>query len=213
MKINALLERIALGLCSLLISSSLWIGTAQAQDGDPEAGKYLFSTCSGCHAIPGYSNAYPTYHVPRIAGQHPEYIVIALNAYKNQQRNHPSMYANAATLSDQQMADIAAYLGSFELDGSIGPVRGDPSKGEEKAATCAACHGVDGNSQNPIWPRLSGQYEDYLIQSLKAYRSGERENAVMYGIAAALSDEDIADLAAWYASQQPALDVVSYDID
>ena len=64
----------------------------------------------GCHGIPGYFNVYPTYHVPRLQGQHSEYIVYSLKAYKNGQRQHQTMRAQAATLSEQDMADIAVYL-------------------------------------------------------------------------------------------------------
>jgi len=77
---------------------------------------------------------------------------------------------------------------------------GDPAAGEEKAATCHACHGADGMGTNPMYPVLAGQYEDYLVHSLKAYRDGSRKNAIMAGLAAPLSDEDIEDLAAYYAS-------------
>lgn len=78
--------------------------------GDPQAGKVKANTCMGCHGIPGYNNAYPTYRVPRLGGQAPEYIVAALQAYKNGDRPHATMRAQAATLSNQDMADIAAWL-------------------------------------------------------------------------------------------------------
>jgi len=78
---------------------------------------------------------------------------------------------------------------------------GDPAAGKEKAAACVACHGEDGNSPIPTNPRLAGQYADYLAYALSTYRSGERQNPIMSGIAAGLSDEDIADLSAWFASQ------------
>jgi len=68
------------------------------------------STCMGCHGINGYNNVYPTYHVPRLAGQHPEYIIAALKAYRAGQRKHGTMHAQASSLSDEDMADIAAFL-------------------------------------------------------------------------------------------------------
>jgi len=77
---------------------------------------------------------------------------------------------------------------------------GDAAAGEQKAATCIACHGVDGKASQPGYPNLAGQYESYLAHSLRSYRSGARENAIMYGFASQLSDADIADLAAWFAS-------------
>ncbi|MEQ8799576.1 MAG: cytochrome c [Salinisphaeraceae bacterium] len=85
-------------------------GPAVAQEGDPEAGRIKASTCMGCHGIKDYSNVYPTFAVPRLGGQHADYIESALKAYRDGQRNHPTMNAQASSLSDQDMADIAAYL-------------------------------------------------------------------------------------------------------
>lgn len=79
---------------------------------------------------------------------------------------------------------------------------GNADRGSEKAAqVCAACHGTDGVSQNPIYPHIGGQYEDYMLHSLRAYKSGARQNAIMQGMVAPLSDEDLEDLAAYYAAQ------------
>jgi len=81
--------------------------------------------------------------------------------------------------------------------------KGDPAKGKALATTCAACHGADGNSSNPEWPKLAGQGEAYLTKQLLDYRSGERENAVMGAQAALIaSDEDVEHLAAYFASQE-----------
>ena len=79
-------------------------------EGDAKAGQVKSIPCMGCHAIPGYSNVYPTYHVPRVGGQHPEYIVAALKAYKAKQRSHPTMQAQASSLSEEDMNDIAAFF-------------------------------------------------------------------------------------------------------
>ena len=78
---------------------------------------------------------------------------------------------------------------------------GDPEAGEALSQPCAACHGVDGNSNNPEWPKIAGQNEKYLRDSLKAYRDGRRQDPLMMGQVANLSDQDIADLAAYYAGQ------------
>lgn len=80
---------------------------------------------------------------------------------------------------------------------------GDIEAGKSKASTCAGCHGVDGNSLNPQWPSLAGQNNYYLAQQLKAYRDGSRTHAVMQSMAQGLSDQDIEDLAAYYASLTP----------
>ncbi|MBL8226487.1 MAG: cytochrome c4 [Chromatiales bacterium] len=81
---------------------------------------------------------------------------------------------------------------------------GDAAAGQAKAITCAACHGVDGNSLNPEWPSLAGQHESYTIKQLQAFKSGARQNVLMSGQAMALSDQDMADLAAYFAGQKPA---------
>ncbi|MAT65532.1 MAG: cytochrome C [Gammaproteobacteria bacterium] len=79
---------------------------------------------------------------------------------------------------------------------------GDLERGREIAEkTCQACHGVDGNSDNPMYPRLAGQHADYLAYSLAQYQSGERKNAIMAPMAAGLSEADIEAVAAWYASR------------
>lgn len=85
---------------------------------------------------------------------------------------------------------------------------GDAEAGKAASATCAACHGADGNSTIPTNPKLAGQYESYLVQALKAYRSGERKNPIMSGFAAGLSDQQIADLAAYFSSQESTLQTV-----
>jgi len=183
------------------------INVSQAA-GDPAAGKYKFTTCAGCHAIAGYTNVYPSYHVPRLGGQHPEYIIAALKAYQAGDRQHPTMHANAYSLSDQDMADIAAYVAGFGPAEDTSPVQGNVTAGKEKAANCVACHGQDGNGPDPNFPRLAGQHEDYLNKVLQEYRSGVRKNAIMNGMVATLSEQDLADLAAFYASQEQGLTAV-----
>ena len=78
----------------------------------------------------------------------------------------------------------------------------DPAVGKQKSATCAACHGADGNSANPLWPNLAGQHAAYLEKQMKDFRDGKRQDPLMSSMATALSDSDIADLAAYYAGLQ-----------
>lgn len=85
---------------------------------------------------------------------------------------------------------------------------GDPQAGQTKSQPCQACHGANGMSVDPMYPNLAGQYASYLQQALTDYRDGTRKNPIMSGFAAALSDQDIADLAAWFSSQQ-GLQVIS----
>lgn len=77
-------------------------------------GRTLAASCMGCHGVKGYFNAYPSYRVPKLGGQNAQYIEVALKAYKGGLRQHDTMHANAADLSDQDIADIAAYMGSLE---------------------------------------------------------------------------------------------------
>jgi len=87
---------------------------APALKGNLKTGKQLVYTCTGCHGITEYKNAYPSYRVPKIAGQHEKYLLAALHGYKKGERNHPTMKAQASSFSDQDIADIAAYLSSLE---------------------------------------------------------------------------------------------------
>jgi cytochrome c553 len=79
---------------------------------------------------------------------------------------------------------------------------GDSAAGKAKSALCAGCHGVDGNSVNSVWPNLAGQHASYLVKQLKNFKSGERADPVMQGMVAALSENDMADVAAYFASQK-----------
>ena len=85
--------------------------------------------------------------------------------------------------------------------------RGNAEAGKEKSAVCQACHGLDGKSVDPTYPNLAGQHEDYLQKALADYRAGRRTNAIMAGFAGPLTDQDIMDLAAWYASQDGLKDL------
>jgi cytochrome c553 len=115
----------------LIASLILATGTALAQEnsaaapaaaataakpiaGDAAKGKQLTYTCQGCHGVEGYKNAYPNYHVPRIGGQAPQYLINALTEYKQGKRKHPTMQAQAQSFSDQDIADIAAYLSTLK---------------------------------------------------------------------------------------------------
>jgi len=191
-----------------LMVGALSMGTMSAHaDGNAEAGKKKFYTCEGCHSVPGYTNTYPTYHVPRIGGQHADYVVAALQAYQDGERKHGSMKGNAESLSEQDREDIAAYVSKFRGMNSSLPVTGNPQVGKTKAAACASCHTEDGNSENTMFPRLAGQYESYLIRALKEYKAGTRTNPMMMGFASMLSEDDIRDVASYYASQKKGLTI------
>lgn len=88
------------------------------------------------------------------------------------------------------------------LFASGGALAADPMAGKEKAKVCTACHGPDGNSPVPDFPKLAGQHEDYLVKALNDYKSGARKNAIMAPLVANLSKRDITDLAAFYSQQK-----------
>ena len=189
--------RIAASVASLLLACALFAQPALAE-GDAANGKDLAYTCLGCHGIEGYRNAYPSFRVPKLGGQKAAYIVDAVKGYRDGLRAHPTMVAQAVSLSDQDIEDLAAYLATLGTDtvdagGTDGP-------GLERAQVCVACHGPNGISVNPMWPSLAGQHEEYLIHSLNAYRTGERKQAVMAAQAQMLTDEDVKLLARYYAS-------------
>ena len=94
------------------------------------------------------------------------------------------------------LAGVGAILLSLPVQAA------DPLLGKEKSTVCAACHGADGNSPSPEFPRIGGQHEDYLLQALLAYKSGKRKNPIMAAQVESLSEADMADLAAWYAAQK-----------
>ena len=189
--------KIAASAATLLLAVALLAQPALA-DGDVEAGKKLSYTCLGCHGIEGYRNAYPSYRVPKLGGQKAGYLEIALRGYRDGTRQHPTMVGQAQSLSDQDIQDLAAYLSSIGTE----TVEAGGSQGVsfEKAATCTACHGQNGISVNAMWPTLAGQYESYLLHALKQYRSGGRSDPVMTAQAALLAEEDLPQLAKYFAS-------------
>lgn len=195
----------ALGALACLAFGASWSPANAAPD--PVAGQKKFYTCVGCHGIDDYKNAYPDYSVPRLRHQHSAYIVAALMEYKSGERPHATMHAQASSLSDQDMQDIAAYLQGAEpvkpSAASVGPV-------PPEVAQCAACHGENGLGVDaPLSPKppvLAGQHVDYLEQALTTYRNGRRKNVVMGGMAQLLkTDEDVKIVAAYFARQPSPL--------
>ncbi len=197
----------ATSLFTVVLSSVVSLSSVNtALAADAARGEKLAQTCQGCHGAPGLRNPGPVYNIPMIGGQHPDYIVSALQAYKAKTRGHKTMQAQASNLSDQDMTDIAAFYGS--IAGRSRPSLVNAAKaatGKEKSVQCASCHGADGNGDQATFPKLAGQYENYLVQALKDYRSGDRQNAIMAGFAGTLTISDIKALSAWYASQEGGL--------
>ena len=190
----------------ILVAALGWSSSAIAADADILRGSQLAETCLGCHGAPGLRNPGPVYEIPMVGGQHASYIVAALQAYKNKERDHATMQAQAASLSDQDMIDIAAFFA--EMEGNSRPTLASKAlidQGKEKAGACAACHGTTGDAASDAFPKLAGQYKSYLVQSLKDYRSGARNNLIMNGQSQNLTIRDIEALSAYFASQQGGL--------
>lgn len=181
---------------TILLATTAFLQTAVAE-GDPQAGKELGYTCLGCHGIEGYRNAYPSYRVPKLGGQKAGYLAIALRGYRDGTRPHPTMQAQAGSLTDQEIEDVAAYLASKA--GDTVAAGGTAGASFEKAQACAACHGANGISVEAIWPTLAGQHEDYLENALNQYRNGKRTDAVMGPQAAMVAEEDVALLARYFS--------------
>ena len=118
----------AISLVPALLVFAFASGNALAA-GDPVKGKTKAAYCYGCHQIPGWRNAYPAYGVPKLGGQHPEYIIAALKAYQTGARKHPTMHSVAASLTDEDMANLAAYYAEDKNAANAG----DANKGGKDA--------------------------------------------------------------------------------
>ena len=190
-------------LASIALSLSLPLGAHAA--GNPADGEKKFYTCYGCHGVVNYKNAYPDYSVPKLRHQNASYIVAALQEYRAGERPHATMHAQAVSLSDQDIEDIAAYLQGAEPAKPSAAVKGEVPK---QVAACVACHGENGlGVEAPLTPKpavLAGQHEDYLEQALAAYRNGRRKNVVMDSMAKLLVSDDDVKVAAAYFSSQPS---------
>lgn len=183
-------------LATVLLTGILFARSTGAE-GDAARGEMLGYTCLGCHGIDGYRNAYPSYRVPKLGGQKAAYLIIALQGYRDGSREHPTMAAQAASLTDQEIEDTAAYLAT--LGNATVTAGGANGSSFELAQTCAACHGQNGISLSPSWPTLAGQHEDYLVHSLNQYRDGTRKDVVMAPLVAGLTDETVQLLAEYFA--------------
>ena len=168
---------------------------APGNGGSAAAGHAKAAMCSGCHGIVGYQASFPeVYKVPMIAGQGAKYIVSALTEYKKGERKHPSMRAVATSLTDADMADLAAYYEQLGAAPALKTVADAPAAQPlpEVGAllakgACASCHGASFSKPiDPAYPKLAGQHADYLFAALRAYGTEGnphmgRANAIMSG--------------------------------
>jgi cytochrome c553 len=188
--------------CGTLASAAV-LAQGAPLNGNAERGREISYTCLGCHGIDGYRNAYPDYSVPELRGQHPEYLVSALTAYKSGERSHTTMHAQASELSAQDVADIAAFFAAPVLKANATPA--SAHQPPAAAAVCVACHGADGVGVIPQYPSIAGQHADYIVQALREYKSGGRKNPVMAGMAAQVKEDDLWVIANYYSELTPGL--------
>ncbi len=163
--------------------------------GDANAGKAAAASCGGCHGETGVSSNPAT---PSLAGQDAEYLVEATKAYKDGTRKDETMKAPAQAVGDKALRDIAAYYAS---QAPQAPQVRKPLSLEAWAERCDRCHGVNGNSTDPVVPAIAGQRPEWIEQVLHDYRSGARKSTAMSAMSSSLNENDVKDLAAHYSRQ------------
>tara|TARA_R110000737_G_scaffold113471_4_gene146613 strand:- start:2021 stop:3337 length:1317 start_codon:yes stop_codon:yes gene_type:complete len=218
-------------ILTLLILTLLSINIAVAASGDADAGKTKAATCAACHGANGIG---ASDSFPNLAGQHADYIVKQLKAFKSGDRENPLMAPMAAALSEQDMADLAAYYSALPLDGasqdvaaaktgttpSIAPTAYIPNPVAGKSlyelgdasrsiGACIGCHGREGNSEVLIYPNLANQHPEYLAKQLMNFKNKDRVNYAMNQFAGNMTKDDIADMAAYFADPAAVANVVS----
>jgi cytochrome c553 len=213
---NQLMSRV---LTIAVASVTSFAAQAQEVKGDFKAGEKKIAMCIGCHGISGYQASFPeVYRVPMISGQNEKYIASALAAYRKGERKHPSMRGIADSLTDQDIADVAAYYAQHGA-GQKGAGKGgkEPSaKVAEllKKGACASCHGDNFSKPiDPSYPKLGGQFADYLFVALKSYKvEGQhtwgRSNGVMGGVAKQFSNAELKAMAQYLASLDGDLNTI-----
>lgn len=186
---------------------------------DPQAGAKKIAMCIGCHGIPGYQASFPEVHkVPMISGQGARYIASALEAYKKGERRHPTMRGIADSLSEQDIADVAAYYAGHGKQAEV-PARPAREPGAQVAqllqkGACVSCHGENfARPIDPAYPKIAGQHADYLFVALKSYKTDKgayvgRSNGIMAGIAKQFSNAELKALAGYVSSLDGDLQVV-----
>lgn len=173
---------------------------APAKPDAVQTGKAAAAGCAGCHGEGGISKTPGT---PNLVALDPKYLVAAMKGYQSGQRRHDMMKTMLAAVSEADMNNLALYYALQKPVRAQTPAAGNRAAGKTAAAACAGCHGNQGVSTNPAVPSLAGQDAQYLATALQAYKHGSRGDATMKGLAAALDDRAMKDMAAFYAAQPP----------
>ena len=167
-----------------------------AAPGNATAGQALAASCAGCHGAQGISGNPAT---PSLAGQDAQYLAAVLHGYQDGSRSDATMKGLAAGLDDGAIKNLAAYYASLQPQPPAVPKSLTAAQWAER---CDRCHGINGNSADPHVPALAAQRADYLEKVLDAYRSGVRRSPEMAAMVDVLSENDIKNLAAYYARQK-----------
>jgi cytochrome c553 len=203
MKMNPLRLSLAGLILSLAFSASAAETPAAVASAEKNTVAQITSTvCAACHNADG--NSVITLN-PKLAGQHPDYLVKQLTEFKSGKRANAVMSGMAAMLSDEDMKGVAAYFSNQNLVLGKAKTNGAGSLGEKiyrggiastNVPACAACHGANGAGIPKQFPRLGGQHSDYTLAQLRTFRTGERANApMMMAIATKMTDSEMAAVA------------------
>ncbi len=164
-------------------------------------GSLIANSCNGCHGEKGRSSKHV--NTPSLAGMPLEYFEPALNSYFNGEREHHlmAMFKEMLAGQSEKIRGIAAHYAVQTPQRPPKPSQGNANRGKKLAERCAGCHGYDGNSLNPYMPSLAGTPAPYLVKATKDYRDGQRNEELMKDPVAGLSDQQIVDIAAYFALQ------------
>lgn len=180
--------------------------TAPATPADLEKARDAAKTaCASCHGEDGNASRAG---VPTLAGQHRDYLIAAMQAYKEGRRKHPVMDAQFSQIDTLGMQHLAAYYAAQPTRPQVRKPGGDVALGERLSANCGSCHGLKGHTLNAETPALAGQDPQYLRTALMAYRDGSRAHAEMREMLSAVKESDLVHIAAFYAVQAPAAEPV-----
>jgi cytochrome c553 len=164
------------------------------------AGRAAAAACAGCHGEGGVTRSAGT---PSLVGLDPKYLLAAMTGYKSGHRKQELMKSLLSAVGEADMKNIALYYATQKAVAAQTQASGDKAAGKEAAAACSGCHGEQGVSANPAVPSLAGQDAQYIAAAVQAYKDGSRNDESMKGVAGALDERALRNVAAFYAAQQP----------
>lgn len=173
----------------MLLSALITANSATADAAD------MAKTCAACHGANGIAS---NSQWPNLAGQNKDYLIAQLQAFRDGSRIDPLMSPSAKSLSDQDIAALAAHYANLQPAANASPAKLNLA-GMNIRARCVSCHGMEGKPVNSQWPNINGQQQAYLAKQLTAFRDGTRHSEIMKVIVKGFSDQQIADVAEYYS--------------